>query len=77
MRLSTRSFLHGILQAEKERPITQEKSIIDKVEETAKDAFKKVEKVLDEIAADEEPVTVTYPDDDKTTVDRTPKPKGK
>jgi hypothetical protein len=56
------NFSHGISKAEKERSIAQENSIVDKVEEAAKDAFKKVEKVFDEISADEEPVTVTYPD---------------
>jgi hypothetical protein len=67
--------LLGIFEAERERPMTNEKSIIDKVEDAAKDAFKKVEKVLDEIAADEEPVTVTYPDEDKSTAGRPPEPK--
>ena len=40
-----------------------EKSIFEKLEDGAKEIGKKVEKVLDEISADEEPLNVTYPED--------------
>lgn len=39
-----------------------EKSILQKIEDTAKDVGKKVEEALDEMGADEEPLKVTYPD---------------
>jgi hypothetical protein len=42
-----------------------EKSIVEKIEEKAKEIGQKVEKVLDDISADEEPLKVTYPDQPK------------
>ena len=44
---------------------TGEKSILEQLEEKAKEVVKKVEDALDEISADEEPLKVTYPDDEK------------
>ena len=44
-----------------------EKSIIDTVEEKAKEIGKKVEKALDDMGADEERLKVTYPDANKPT----------
>ncbi len=45
--------------------MADEKSILEKVEDKAKELSKKVEGVLDQISADEEPLKVTYPDSEK------------
>ncbi len=39
-----------------------EKSIFESIEEKAKEIGKKVEEILDDVSADEEPLKVTYPD---------------
>jgi hypothetical protein len=49
----------------REQIMPDEKSIVDKIEEKAKEIGQKVEKVLDDISADEEPLKVTYPDQKK------------
>jgi hypothetical protein len=45
-----------------EQTMPDEKSVLDKIEEKAKEIGEKVEKVLDDISADEEPLKITYPD---------------
>jgi hypothetical protein len=44
--------------------MSKDKSLLEDIEGAAKSVVKKVEEVLDEIAADEKPHTVTYDEDD-------------
>ena len=48
-----------------EAVMPDDKSIIDKAEEKAKEIGKKIEEVLEDMGADEERLKVTYPNADK------------
>jgi hypothetical protein len=50
----------------------EKKTILDKIEDKAKEIENKIEQVLDDISADEERLTVTYPDAEKSPTPNKP-----
>jgi len=55
--------------------MSKDKSILEDIQDTAKSVVKKVEDVLDEIAADEKPHTITYDEEEKKIPPKKPEDK--
>ena len=55
--------------------MSKDKSILEDIENAAKTAVKKAEEVIEDIARDEQPHTVTYDDDDKQPEEKKPESK--